>query len=518
MAKFNKLRTRAAARSAVVTASTPTGRTYEGGPGFDRDAKSELFLLAVANTVGDDTFYEAAPIRDERYGRLVATVAREDPDWMARFVPWLRGEANMRSAAMVAAVRAAHAMVAAGRPGSRPIVASALQRADEPGEALAYWLDSFGRTIPKPVKRGIADAAGRLYTEYSLLRYDTAARGVRFGDVVDLTHPVPTAPWQGDLFAWALARRHRRDQPSPASLPMVAANAALRAAAADDPRVLLDAGALRAAGFTWEDALSRAGSTVDKAALWSALIPSMGYMALLRNLRNFDEAGVPDDVAQRVAARLGDPAEVAASRQFPFRFLAAHRASAASLRWAPVLERALQASLANVPRLTGRTLVLVDLSGSMNSAAGGAHSRLTRADVAKLFGAALALRGDTTLVWFDHSSGEVRVPRRSALLPVVQQFPAAGGGTDTGAAVRRWYDHHNRVVIVTDEQAHYTGHGNVAATVPPHVPVYTWNLGGYRRGHAPSGSANRHTFGGLTDQAFRLIPLLERAQDTTWPF
>jgi hypothetical protein len=62
---------------------------------------------------------------------------------------------------------------------------------------------------------------------------------------------------------------------------------------------------------TWENALSFAGSRVDKARLWTALIPAMGYTALLRNLRNFDEAGVPDDVAARVAARLADPEQVA---------------------------------------------------------------------------------------------------------------------------------------------------------------------------------------------------------------
>ena len=49
---------------------------------------------------------------------------------------------------------------------------------------------------------------------------------------------------------------------------------------------------LRLAGMTWEDALSLAGNRVPKKDLWEALIPTMGYMALLRNLRNFSEAGI----------------------------------------------------------------------------------------------------------------------------------------------------------------------------------------------------------------------------------
>src|SRR6478735_11385373 len=109
----------------------------------------------------------------------------------------------------------------------------------------------------------------------------------------------------------------------------------------------------------------------------------MGYMALLRNLRNFDHAGVPDQVAEQVAARLADPDQVARSRQLPMRFLAAYRA-APRLRWAAALERGLQASLAAVPALPGRTLVLVDRSGSMFGPVS-AHSELTRADTAAVF-------------------------------------------------------------------------------------------------------------------------------------
>ncbi len=517
MSKFNKRFAKVATRSAIVSPRTPAGLTHEGAPGYARDAKSELFVLAVATMVGEDTFYEDAAVRDERYEALVAQVAVDDPQWIVSFIGWLRTGANMRSASLVAALQAAKAMVMAGLPGSRQMVAATLQRADEPGEALAYWMQRYGRAIPKPVKRGIADATRRLYTEFALLRYDTAGVGFRFGDVVDLTHPVPTAAWQGDLYAWSLARRHKREQACPTSLTMCIANARLRAEAAENPRVLLDVQALRAAGMTWEDALSLAGSTVDKAQLWTALIPTMGYMALLRNLRNFDDAGVSDAVAEQVAKRLADPEQVAVSRQFPFRFLAAYRATR-SLRWAQALERALHASLANVPALTGNTLILVDLSGSMDSSTGGRQSDLTRADAAKVFGSALALRTNPTLVWFDTNSGRVAVPKGVSLLKLVDSFPRAGGGTQTAQAVRRWYAGHDRVVIITDEQAHYTGDANVAAGVPDHVPVYTWNLGGYRFGHAPSGLGTRHTFGGLTDQGFQAIPLLERGESTTWPF
>jgi hypothetical protein len=49
------------------------------------------------------------------------------------------------------------------------------------------------------------------------------------------------------------------------------------------------------------------------------------------------------------------------------------------------------------------------------------------------------------------------------------------------------------------------------------VPLYTWNLVGYQHGHNPGGP-NRHTFAGLTDAAFRVVPLLEAGKNAVWPW
>lgn len=34
----------------------------------------------------------------------------------------------------------------------------------------------------------------------------------------------------------------------------------------------------------------------------------------------------------------------------------------------------------------------------------------------------------------------------------------------------------------------------------------------------PSGTAGRHTFGGLSDAAFRMVPLLEAGRNADWPW
>ncbi len=523
MSKFNRVRVKAAALSPIVTGRLPAGVTHEGAPGYARAAKGELFLLAVSNMAGEDTFYEHATTRDDRYTRLIHAVTLGDPKWTAAFLGWLRAGANMRSASLVGSLEAAKAMLSAGVAGSRRLVASVLQRADEPGEALAYWTSRYGRAIPKPVKRGVADAVGRLYTEYGLLKYDTTAKGFRFADVIDLVHPAPAAPWQGDLFKVALERRHQREHLSIGGLPMLTANAQLRAATAQDPSVLLDAQRLRAAGMTWEDALSLAGPVVDKRLLWQALIPSMGYMACLRNLRNFDEAGVPDEVAATVAARLSDPDNVARSKQFPFRFLAAHE-QAPSQRWGHALDKALQASLANLPALPGRTLVLVDTSASMTSRGMSARSKMTPAKAAAVFGVALAAKGQRVdLRGFADGVFRHDVPEGASVLKEVDRFVArtgeVGHGTEIVASLRTSYKGHDRVVIISDMQT-MDGHfgKGVSEAVPANVPIYGFNLGGYKHTAYATGTANRHEFGGLTDATFRMIPLLEAGKNANWPW
>lgn len=516
MSRYNTKTAAAVATSPVKAESVPSGRTYEGAPGHARDARSELFLLAVSH-LGDGAFYETAAARNSRFSQLVGQVAGEDQAWIRGFIPWLRDEAGMRTVSVLAAAEAARAFLAAGKPGGRQLVAATLRRADEPGELLAYWHATHGRVLPKPVKRGLADAVSRLYDEFALLRYDTASHAYRFGDVIELTHPSPRAGGQGDLFRHAIDRRHGHDnviQLAPG--PMVAAQQLLRTQAARNPDVLLDTGRLREAGMTWEDALSLAGDRVDKARLWAALIPVMGMFALIRNLRNFDQAGVPDEVAQQAGARIADREQIRKSRIFPFRFVAAYRA-APSVRWAWPLEQAVGHSLENVPALTGRTLVLVDRSGSMFSPMSG-KSSLRQADAAALFGAALAVRSQhADLVQFGTSSERVEVRPGTSLLKIVEQFRDLGG-TNTADAVRSHFAGHDRVVIVTDEQAWggYRGESPLDQ-VPASVPVYTWNLAGYRYGHGESGTGSRHAFGGLSDASFRLIPLIEACQDS-WPW
>jgi len=500
--------------------------THERGVGYTRDAESELFLLAVTDMVREDTFYERAGDRDERFVELVREVTASNPAFIAGadvdagkvgLAQYLRETMLMRSASLVMAAE----YVAAGGAGGRSTIARALQRADEPAEMLGYWLTTRGRKIPMPVKRGVADAARRLYTERAALRYDGRSRQIRMADVLELAHPSPRTPTQSALFEYLLDRRHHDDAVAdPDVLPMLAAASALDAVRVDDRRALLrnrGPAALGEAGVSWERLSAWLPGGMDAEA-WEMVIPSMGVMALVRNLRNFDEAGIGEAAVDTVIAKITDADEVASARLFPYQVWSAYK-FAPSDNWKRALGRTLDLTVTNIPKLDG-TLVLIDTSGSMQAPVSN-RSRLQRVEVAAVMAMATARRAsDVDVVIYGQGNARVRGSRGASVLSgvdqVVRSVGSVGHATYGHTAIARWYSprRHRRVVVFTDDQQHDAGQVRL-----DHVPlIYTFNLAGYRPSALPAGEHGRYTLGGFTDATFTLMEVLERGRNAEWPF
>src|SRR5947207_3551804 len=500
--------------------------THEGGGAFGREPESDLFLLAATNMVGEDTFYERAATRDARFVDLVHQVTATNPAFIAGADPdngkvglaqYLRQTMLMRSAAVVMAAE----YVAAGGPFGRSVIARALRRPDEPAELVGYWLATHGRALPMPVKRGVADAARRLYSERAVLRYDGLSRQVRMADVIELTHPAPTGARQSALFKYLLDRRHHDDAVADAAvLPTLAAAAALEAVPAEERRAVLrqrGPAALAEAGFSWERLSGWLPGGMDAEA-WEAVIPSMGVMALVRNLRNFDQAGIADAAVETVIAKITDPAELAAARLFPYQVWAAY-AHAPSDDWKRALGATLELTVGNIPLLDG-TLVAIDTSGSMQAPVSN-RSQLTRVEVAAVMAMATAGRASDVDVVI-YGADNARLPRvtgesvLAGVARVVSRIGSVGHATYGHTAIARHFDpaRHRRVVIFTDDQQHDSGH------IPlDHVPLlYTFNLAGYRPSALPAGERGRYTLGGFTDATFTAMTVLEAGRNAEWPF
>lgn len=502
--------------------------THEGAPAFEKDFRTALFTLAMTSMTDQDAFYESAAKQDSRLRDLVQRLTASDPGFIEKLVPWLRNTANMRSAPIV--IAAEYAL--AGGPHRRQVIDSAMVRADEPAEFVGYYIMRTGRsTLPGGIQRGVADAVQRLYSQFSALKYDSQRHSVRMGDVIELVHPRSEDATQGVLYEWLLDRRHHSQdvRVNVADLPVIKARQdmeavepnqrreVLRAVHGGDPLADKDALAtatdiFNLAAITWEYLSGWLPGGMDAEA-WEAIIPNMGYMALLRNLRNFDEAEISDEARIPILAKLNNAEEVAKSRQFPYRFWSAWNATQ-SVVWASTLETALGLSVQNIPEFAGTTLVLVDVSGSMTNPVSD-KSRVQRADVAALFGAALFAKNPKTtrVVVFGTESQDVTPGQRGSMLRNMEVFRdnhEVGHATYLASAVDGHFIDEDRIVIFTDLQTHDGGAKDKARF------VHYFDLGGYRVSPDPIGEDGVFMYGGFTDATFRQMALHEITRTSDW--
>lgn len=401
------------------TPTVPTsGKTHEGAPARRINAAFELARSVESCLLWEGEFYEDGESIAERIEGLAQQV---EPEKVAALAVRARSEFKLRHVPL-------WLCVALARRGAlkAETLADVIQRADEMGEFLSlYWKE--GRVpLAAQVKKGLALAFTK-FDAYQLGKYDRDA-AVRLRDIMFLVHPKPGGVEQAATWK------------------------------------LLAAGALPAPD-TWEVALS---GGADKRETWIRLLAEkrLGYMALLRNLRNMKAAEVPEATVF-AALKAGAPK----SRALPFRFIAA---ADAVPQWEPALEEAMLAVTLE-QRLPGKTLLLIDVSGSMDERIG-EKSELTRLDSA--CGLAILAREVCERVEvFSFSRELVAVPpRRGFALRDAILTSQPHNATFLGAAV----SHLNglpadRLIVVTDEQSH-------DAVPGPAHDGYMINVASYQRG------------------------------------
>ena len=271
---------------------------HEGEPCWDLTDEMELYT-AVVTTFMTDRFYESSEAMVER---IAALVPRVDPVFVAKLAVYARTEMNLRSVPIFLLVE-----LSAHHSGDS-LVSRALDRcilrADEIAETLACWQWRNKRRgvrdlsrVPAQLLTGIRRAFNR-FDEYQFAKYSRDGHRVSLRDALFLSHPKPKDAEQQRIFD---------------------------AIASDTLAV----------PYTWETALTELGTRRFDSeegrrdalkALWEELVSSgrLGYMALLRNLRNIILSGVDDAHLEMVCGRLSNPGEVRKSRQLPFRFLSAY--------------------------------------------------------------------------------------------------------------------------------------------------------------------------------------------------
>jgi hypothetical protein len=451
---------------------------HEGAVAYVLTPQLELYA-AVATAALSDQFYETADIR---LLRLRALIAENNPLFVAQLAVYAREQLHLRSVPLVLAVELAR--IHNGDSLVARLVARVVQRADEITELLACYAQANARTgrktlgrLSKQMQRGLAEAFNH-FDGYQLAKYNRDG-AVRLRDALFLVHPHAKDAAQQALFDQLV----RGELPTP---------------------------------YTWETELSALGqvpyATVQEREMafrqkWEELIASgkLGYMALLRNLRNILEAKVSAEAMTRVCATLADRFAVARSKQLPFRFLAAYREvkTVQSGQVAAVLAALEAAIMHSANNLRGfghdtRVVVACDVSSSMQKPIS-PRSTVLLYDVSLVLGMLLQSRCQHVVTgMFGDTWKRVSLPTGPVLRNVEEFYRREGevGYSTNGYLVVRDLCQRREVVdkvmMFTDVQLwNSTGDGGTLAqewaeyrrTVAPHARLYLFDLAGY--GTAP---------------------------------
>lgn len=390
-------------------------RTHGGAVAAHINPEQRLRRSVMACLLWEKEFYEDGESIAKRIAELVPQV---DPAAVAAIAIEARNKMKLRHVPLfIVREMARHKE---HKKHVRAVLANVIQRADEITELLAlYWTSNNGKhTLPAQVKKGIADAFPK-FDAYQLGKYDRDGV-VKLRDALRMCRPKPKDQAMAEMWAHLLNR----------TLP---------------------------APDTWEVSLS-AGK--DKRETWERLLSEekLGYLALLRNLRNMVEADVDRKlIAGALAARKG------AHNVLPFRFVAA---AMACPKLEPEIDTAFLAHLGQKPKLPGKTVAIIDVSGSMYGGLVSGKSDMSRAHAACALAAILREVCEEPVIYATAGSDWVRthkteiVPARRGMALVDAIFkmckPLGGGGIFLKQVMDYVIEKEkgvaDRVVVITDEQ------------------------------------------------------------------
>jgi hypothetical protein len=488
-----------------------TVTNHEGAIAYTLSPEMELYT-AVSTTMLSDAMYEQA---NERIARILSLLPRVKPEFVAKLAVYARKEMNLRSAPVVLAT--ALAGIHRGDNLVSRTIQQVVQRPDEIMEMLAYYQLSNNRTavkklnrISKQVQKGLAEAFNR-FDEYQFAKYNRDTE-IKLRDALFLVHPKAKTEQQQLLFN-KIANKEL-------AIP-----------------------------YTWETELSALGqkgfadATAKKkavAAKWEALIDSgkLGYMAMLRNLRNILEAGVSATHIEKLGLFLSDEQAVKHSRQLPFRFLAAYRElkrlkSGYTGYLMDVLEKAMQASVANMPgfALDSRIVIACDVSGSMQKPIS-EKSKVLLYDIGLLMGMMLQSKcRNVQSGMFGDTWKLVPLPTQGILSNVDAFYKREGevGYATNGYLVikdlltRKYVA--DKVMLFTDTQLwdSTTGNNTIQNTlawqwkayrkIAPEAKLYLFDLAGYGQSPIRTSDDGVYLVAGWSDKIFAVLQALESGKE-----
>ena len=447
-----------------------------GGQAYIQNPKLELISLLLTSFV-KDKFYESESEQLQRLRNLVFSIP--DKKFIAKAAIYARTKFGMRSITHALAGELINAVKT--QQWVKNALAQIIYRPDDMTEILSYHMANYGKPIPNNLKKGLALALEK-FDAYQLAKYRGEGKSIKLVDIVNIAHPKPANDERAKLYKDLLT------------------------------------GNLKSID-TWEVKLTQAGQKAKdeeekaefKKEAWTALISEkkIGYFALLRNLRNILEQA--QEIIDKAIEMLTDEKLIKKSLVMPFRFQTAiteiQLVSFDKTRDVLTgLVKAMDISLANVPVFDGKTLVVLDVSGSM---------RGKPVEIGSLFAAALYKSNNADFMMFDNDARYITANPVDSLYSIsyaIQQ-KATGGGTNFHSIFQRANKTYDRIIILSDMQG-WIGYDSPVATFNTYKTqfncepfIYSFDLNGYGDMQFPENKV--FCIAGFSDKIFDLMKLLE---------
>ena len=427
------------------------------GVGGKLEKLEERLQLVKNKLAGFASCEELDEVAREVVATAVDVANSKNPEDLLVIANWLRNEMNIRLTPQVLMVVASR--IDATKSLVKKYAPHIIKRPDEIKTCLLAHRFFFGlKDLKNALARGLSETLAK-FGEKALMKYD----GVDFPKWKDVLCWLPRkAGWP---LSTELSKYFITGQViDPAKTPVVAARKALA------KKTVFDAEAKKLAKesmVNWEVLLSQFGS--DKKAVWSFLIEEnlVGYMAMLRNLRNILEARLDNEIIQKVSDKISFKEEVLKSKQLPFRFLSALDAlqgmggdcDAADLNeLSAAIELASNEACANIPVLPGVTAIFADNSGSMRQPVS-AKSKVSCKDASNVMCGIVAKVAERPyVVAFGTDVGPVRFTQNDTVLGIAKKVANTniGGYNTNGHRCIEWLMSHklmpDRVIFLSDMQ------------------------------------------------------------------
>lgn len=458
------------------SSSVEDTENFAGGKAYSESAELEFASISLTSFLKDQFYRSESEVMD----RILQLMEKLDKKFVAKTAIYARTKFNMRSVSHLIAAEIAHSVK--GESWTKNFFKNVVIRPDDALEILAYYFHKYKKPIPNSLKKGLRLALSK-FNDYQIAKYKASKSSVKMVDVLNLLH---VKPIKDNKTAFKKLVKNEL-----------------------------------ASKDTWEAMLTQAGQKAEgeeelaelKKDAWDKLLKEdkLGYFALLRNLRNIKNQA--PELISIALKNLTNSEKIRNSRVLPFRFSTAYRELKkvdSSRDILKSINEAAEISLKNVPKFKGKTLVVLDGSGSMDG---------KPIEIGALFAAMLYKTNNADYMTFSDDAEYRSLNDSDSVLTIAEEIERSiqSSGTNFHAIFESVNKAYDRIIILSDMQG-WVGGDSARKELKEYKlkykcepKIFSFDLDSYGTLQFPE--KNVFCLAGLSEKVFDVMSLLEKDKD-----